>query len=143
MTDPTRVARTHLLTVSQPTVEQAICQKIAEYEGPAASLGGALGAMVIGQHFGTRALRMMHSPATIRKYEAILGVRFDEICASEFTPLSQRVVGLRAAQELGGFWDIVMGRKRVANKGWLQEPPRGTQSENAVAPASAQADQAS
>jgi hypothetical protein len=117
-----RQFRRQLLKIVDPGTEEEIARRIATYTGPATSLGAALGAMVMGQHYGTRALRMIHSPATIRKYERILGVRFDEVCGSEFTPLSDKIVGIRAARELGGFWDVVLGRKKVKKKGWADEP---------------------
>lgn len=117
-----RQFRRQVLKIPDPATEEEISRRIATYTGPATSLGAALGAMVMGQHYGTRALRMIHSPATIRKYERILGVRFDQVCGSEFTPLSEKIVGIRAARELGGFWDVVMGRKKVKKKGWAEEP---------------------
>lgn len=117
-----RQFRRQLLAIAEPALEEEISRNVASYTGPGASLGAALGALIVGQHYGTRALRMIHSPATIRKYERILGVRFEQVCKSEFTPLSDNVVGIRAARELGGFWDVVMGRKKVRNKGRIGEP---------------------
>jgi hypothetical protein len=129
-----RQFRRQLLKIVDPGTEEEISRRIATYTGPATSLGAALGAMVMGQHYGTRALRMIHSPATIRKYERILGVRFDQVCGSEFTPLSEKIVGIRAARELGGFWDVVMGRKKVKKKGWVDEP-QAAANDAAVEPA--------
>ena len=63
---------------------------------------------------------MIHSPATYTKYEKILDVQFKDICP-ETTDLTYRVTGMKIARKLGSFWDVVMGRKKVENKGVLED----------------------
>ena len=76
-----------------------------------------MGALILGQHFGTRGLRMMHSPSTYRKYEGILGIKFEDHCP-ERTHQSRKLAGIKVADRLGAFWDVVMGRvPESKNKG--------------------------
>lgn len=114
-----REAISPLLTIDDPKIEKLVCQRIADYTGLGTTLGSAVGALVVGQHYGTRVLRMMHSPGTYRKYERILGVRFDDLCP-ESTHLSEKNTGFSVAEKLGAFWDVVMGRNKVEKKGWIE-----------------------
>ena len=101
-------------------VEAAICQRIAEFKGDSTVLEAALGSLILGQHFGYRGLRMIHNPSTYRKYERILGISFQDV-VPERTHLSRKLTGIKIADELGKFWDIVMGRTKVAKKGELTD----------------------
>ena len=56
-------------------LDDYLCKHIANFKGDAADLQSALGALVLGRHLGLRALRIMHSPATIRKYDRVLGIK--------------------------------------------------------------------
>lgn len=107
-----------LLELDEET-DAKVCEVIAGYQGQATTLESAIGALVLGRHFGYRTLRMMHSPATYRKYEAILGVSFEEVCP-ERTHLAQKLFGIKMADKLGKFWDIVMGREKVEGKGTME-----------------------
>ena len=100
--------------------EEQLCSRIAEFQGLGTTLESAVGALVVGQHYGTRVLRMIHSPSTYRKYEQILGFSFEEVCQPE-THLSEKNVGITISKSIGVFWDIVMGRKKVKNKGFINE----------------------
>lgn len=110
-----------LLDLDRETEEQ-LCTSIAHFQGVGTTLESALGALVMGQHFGFRALRMLHNPSTYRKYEEILGIKFHEHCPDE-TTLSTKMTGMRIAHQLGKFWDIVMGREKVDGKGVLDNEP--------------------
>ena len=99
-------------------LEEVVLDRLANYKGHCGALESALGALILGRHYGWRVLRMAHSPATYTKYEKILGVEFKEICP-ETTELSYRATGMKIAKKLNAFWDVVMGRKKVENKGVL------------------------
>lgn len=110
-----------LVKVDDPETEKRIRTAIANFRGPGPTLGSALGALVMGQHYGYRGLRMMHSPSTYRKYERVLGgIKFEDVCP-ELPPLGNRIVGIRVAKKLGAFWDVVMGRRKVENKGYVDD----------------------
>ena len=96
--------------------EKQIREVLANYKGNINRLETAIGALIVGQHYGWRVLRMAHSPSTYRAYEQVLGIRFEEACP-EKGPLAMRSIGLKAAEKLGAFWDVVMGRQPVPKKG--------------------------
>jgi len=113
MTDRTPIAP--MLDIDDE-LDEYLCQRIADFHGLAADLQTALGALVIGRHYGLRALRIMHSPATIRKYDRIIGRRLKDICPPD-THLEDKLLGVRFANKVGSFWAVVTGRKTIANKG--------------------------
>ena len=125
MTAPKFKPMETLLRLENPAQEQQLCAAIANFKGIGTTLEAALGALIMGQHYGTRVLRMNHSPATIRKYERILGLSYDDLCPKQ-THLSERNRGIWAAEKFGAFWDIVMGRKKVNNKGSFSDTPEKT-----------------
>ncbi|MAD52845.1 hypothetical protein [Idiomarina sp. UBA3162] len=93
---------------------------IAEFKGHVSTIETAIGAIVIGQRYGWRVLRMVHSSNTMKKYEKAIGLSYEEICPEE-TELSTRNVGYRASKVIGKYWDIVMGRHKVERKAELDE----------------------
>lgn len=98
-----------------PEEEKIIEQSMANYKGSMEALESALGALLTGTHFGWRVLKIIHSPATYKKYENILGVKFQDICP-EKTELSKKVKGYRMAEKLGSFWAVVTGKIKVLGK---------------------------
>ena len=102
----------------QPDIEEVIIKSMSEYRGLGTTLESAVGALVIGQHFGWRVLKMFHNPSTYNKYEQILGVSFKEVCP-ERTEFSKKSVGVKAADKLKSFWAVARGKKQIANKGML------------------------
>ncbi|MCC5880723.1 MAG: hypothetical protein JJU03_12600 [Idiomarina sp.] len=86
-----------------------------EFSGQINSLESAIGAIFIGQTYGWRVLRMIHSANTLKKYEKILGLKYEDICP-EKTEHSKRNVGFRVAEQIGRYWDVVMGRHKVDRK---------------------------
>lgn len=98
--------------------EEIVLQSIKDFRGSGTTMESAVGALVIGQHFGWRGLKMLHNPSTYNKYEKLLGVQFKNICPEE-TEYSKRLLGIAIAKKVGAFWDIVMGRRKVKNKGLI------------------------
>lgn len=96
--------------------ENIILDKMKNFKGLVTTLEAAVGALVIGQQFGWRVLKMIHNPSTYRKYEQLLGIRFEEVCP-ERTPYSKRSLGLRVADKFESFWAVATGKKKVENKG--------------------------
>lgn len=90
-------------------------QSCKNFSGQLNSLESAIGAIYIGNLFGWRVLRMVHGANTIKKYESIIGMKYEDICP-ERTEHSKRSVGLRAADAIGRYWDVVMGRHKVERK---------------------------
>ncbi len=85
---------------------------IEKFTGGADQLEAALGMYMIGRHVGWKVLYLIHTKATVAKYEAILGIKVRE----EFEPEtidSQRSMGFRAASALSNFWKIVSGDEKL------------------------------
>lgn len=107
-----------LLTVDKQTKE-IVFQKMKDFQGLSSTLESALGALVIGQYLGWRILRLTHNPATYRRYEKVLGIKFQDVCP-EITDLGKRKsIGYAITEKLGSFWAVIMGRIKVPNKGNL------------------------
>lgn len=114
-----RTAISPLLDLDAET-EAYLCKHIAEFKGPGNDLQSALGALLLGQHIGFRALRIMHSPATIRKYNRVLGMKLKDACPAD-THLSDKILGVQFANKIGKFWDVVTGRRTIPNKGLMTD----------------------
>lgn len=93
-------------------IEQAA---IARFVGDLGELESALGMLRLGQQYGWRVMYLLHSKATIRKYEKILDVSVKEIMPEE-GPSAHRSAGFRVFKKLGQFWKIVSGEKKIENK---------------------------
>ena len=92
---------------------------VKNFQGNGTTLESALGAVLMGQMFGWRVLKMIHNPTTYRKYEKILGLKFRDISKEE-TALSKRNVGMKAADKLKAFWEVVRGTQQVKDKGHIK-----------------------
>lgn len=107
------------LLVLDDEAEQRILQNMKEFRGVGTTLESALGALVLGQFFGWRVLKILHNPATYRKYEKVLGIEFKNLCP-EITDFGQKKsIGYAITEKLGSFWAVVMGKRKVADKGLI------------------------
>lgn len=88
---------------------------IAKYMGDIGELESALGMLRVGQQYGWRVMYLIHSKATIRKYEEILGISVKEEFPEE-GPSSMRNNGYRLFKKLGNFWKIVSGEQKIEDK---------------------------
>lgn len=80
------------------------------FRGNSSELESAIGALFVGRRFGWKVLFLIHSKATIRKYEKILGVTFRDVLP-ETGPLSRKSVAWVTVEKIGGFWKVVKGEK--------------------------------
>jgi|CXWL01.1.fsa_nt_gi hypothetical protein len=104
--------------------EQVLLMNIKEFRGVGTTLESALGALIMGQYFGWRVLKILHNPLTYRRYEKILGIKFQDVCPETTHYSETKSVGYAITQKLGSFWAVVMGKRKVADKGKI-----GNQSE--------------
>ena len=101
--------------------QEAIIRKsIGSFKGNVSKLEGAIGALVVGSNYGWRVLKIVHSPATYKNYEEILGIKFQDVC-EERTPLSKKSFGLAVADKLKSFWAVATGKKSIKNKQHLDD----------------------
>lgn len=92
-----------------------ILKTVDEYKGFPDKLENALGALILGQHYGWRVLKIIHGPATYKKYEKLLGVEFKKVCPEQ-TKLSSKNYGYKIAKKMKSFWAVVMGKTKVEGK---------------------------
>lgn len=104
-----------MINLDNETIEQ-LEKAMKEFKGNGLALESALGAVLIGQIYGWRALKMMHNPTTYAKYEKILGIKYRDICKEE-TKYTHRNTGMKVAKKLRIFWEIVKGTHKVDKKG--------------------------
>lgn len=83
---------------------------LRDYQGNVDTLNGALGALVLAHFYGWRVVKLVHSAATMTRYERVLGFKISEV-TPERTPLSKKSVGLRIADAIGSFWAYARGRE--------------------------------
>lgn len=105
------------------TAEQSasVEKAMAEYKGYAPALSDAVGALVLGQLYGWKAVYMIHSRSSIKRFEEILGLSLRD-SMPERTELSSRILGVRLADELGRFWAVVKGDVSVpGGKSYLDD----------------------
>ena len=88
---------------------------IAGFSGQVTTLETAIGMLQLGDHVGWRALAIIHSPRTLRKYEDILGIKVREFFPEEGKS-ADRSYGYRAAMKLKNFWKAVTGEEKVERK---------------------------
>lgn len=66
----------------------------------------AIGALFVGQYFGLRILRIIHSSSILRKYEKFLGVSFEELIP-QHGPLIDKSVAWSFISTTKEYWDVV------------------------------------
>jgi hypothetical protein len=89
---------------------ERIDKAITRFSGNAAELESAIGLFLVARRFGWRVVYLWHSPATIRKYERILGLALKDVVEDE-GELARKSVAWTAVRKLGGFWKAVKGEK--------------------------------
>lgn len=88
-----------------------ISKAIADFTGNAGELESAIGFYFVGHAFGWRVMHMVHSVATVRKYEKILGI----VAKDEFpenTSHSDRSLAFEVLDKVSNFWKAVKGERR-------------------------------
>ena len=96
----------------RPDLFPSDCAKIIadalDKGGQAPELESAIGMLYVGHALGWKVLYIVHSVATIEKYERILGIKVKERF-EESTAHSERSLGFRIASKLTNFWRVVRG----------------------------------
>ena len=83
---------------------------IAKFKGQLPELESALGMLRHGQQLGWKVIHLIHSKATVRKYEAILNIKVREEFP-ETTKCSERNNGFKLVQKVTNFWKAASGEK--------------------------------
>jgi hypothetical protein len=109
------ILRFNMFTFLTDEQNAIISERTRKYKGQLPTLSAALGAITLGYQYGWRVLKIVHSPATLKKYEAVIGFKYEDICP-ETTEISHRNIGYRFYQKIGAFWKVVLGQVKVDNK---------------------------
>lgn len=96
---------------------------IAEFKGQLDDLESALGMLRMGHHWGWKVLYILHSKATIRKYENILKIKVRDVFPEE-GPSAYRSAGFRVAQAASNFWKVISGEAPESRRMDRQERRR-------------------
>lgn len=89
-------------------LQKIVDRAIQHYHGEGTQLESAIGALYVGHAYGWRVMYLMHNRSTIKKYEQILEVKFQE-CLPDETALSKRSPAFRALKKVTNFWKAVKG----------------------------------
>lgn len=92
--------------LSDEELMQILKVAMEEFRGDATVLESAIGALVFGREMGWQAIRLIHAGRTFKRYEDILRIKFREVLP-ERTKKSTRMRGIRIADTLGKFWQVV------------------------------------
>jgi hypothetical protein len=93
-------------------VYERIKQSVADFNGDVRVLESAIGALIIGQSFGWKALYFVHSHRTLKKYAEILGFESLEQLRDSMQfegPHTHRLRMLQAIKSVKEFWAVVTG----------------------------------
>jgi len=81
---------------------------IANFSGDSNNLGRAIGMLFIGRRYGWRVMYLIHSKATVRKYENILGIKIQDVLP-EVGALAKKSIAWNAVQKVSSYWKAVKG----------------------------------
>lgn len=95
-----------------PGLIQHLQEATARHVGDITELEQAIGAVFVAKLYGWRVLRLIHNAKTVKKFERILGIHFQELCKDE-TMISDRSLAFSFTKTIGKFWDVVNSRIKV------------------------------
>lgn len=75
-------------------------------------LEGAVGALFLGQNYGLKILRLLHSAKTLRKYEQFLGASFEELIPQHGQYID-RSLAWNLIQGTRHYWDVVSHKVKL------------------------------
>lgn len=87
---------------------ELIDKSIMKFHGNSEEIENAIGALMFGRLTGWRVLFLIHSPKSIKKYEAILGIEFRDIMPDE-GPKAKDSIAWKIAKKVTNFWKLVKG----------------------------------
>jgi hypothetical protein len=102
-----------LLTPKEQTEYfELVHRAIYDFSGPIDQLESAIGFLYVGKYFGWKTLYIIHSKATVAKYEAILGIDVREHFP-ETNDHSPRSNGFRLLKNIKNYWNVIRGDEKL------------------------------
>lgn len=95
-------------TLSRNQLLETVDRAIQRYRGEGTQLESAIGSLFVGNAYGWRVMYLMHNRSTLKKYEQILDVKFQE-CLPDETARSKLSPAYRALKKVTNFWKAVKG----------------------------------
>ncbi len=115
------IARTAERSIDRSAeLERIEREAIANFKGQFTELTSSIGMLRLGDHVGWKVLAIIHSKATIRKYEKTLGIQIKTFFPEE-GPSAERSMGYTVAKKLTNFWKAVSGDIKIKNKQEISE----------------------
>jgi hypothetical protein len=81
---------------------------ITRFRGDSRKLTNAIGLLFVGRRVGYRPLLLMTDKTTLRRYEDILGIKYQEVLP-EVGPDPDKSMAWRAVANVSNFWKAVKG----------------------------------
>ena len=106
---------TRVIAAKRGDLEKIEARAIVNFKGSFNDLESALGMLRLGHHFGWKVVHLVHSKATVRKYEEILGIKVRELFEPEARS-SYRSKGFELSLAVGNFWKIVSGAIKLEKR---------------------------
>lgn len=94
------------------TLHDFLHQVVTGFAGNANDLESAMGMYMLARYLGWRAIYLIHSKKTVKKYEAILGIKIQQ-AFDELGPDANRSAGWQAAALRPSFWKVVSGEDPI------------------------------
>ena len=101
-----------------------IDQAVGEFRGDLDELESAIGMLMIGRHYGWRVILLIHSPATVRKYLKILGLKNMREALPEVGALAHLSNAWRLLDDSRNFWKAVRGQLSGIRSNKAELPPK-------------------
>lgn len=108
--------------LSDEELLEHIAHVIKKFGGIASTCETAIGALFIGKAMGWEVLYLLHSQATIRKYEKILGLKYKDQMEAN-TELSRKSYVWGWAKKFNAFWSAVRGLEKNVDRTKLEKEP--------------------
>jgi hypothetical protein len=94
---------------------------IRDFQGQFPVLESALGALIMGRVVGWRVLFLIHSRATVAKYEKVLGLKFrgkapwnsNQDVMPEVGPFAEKSYAYTFSESVNEFWEIIKSETKM------------------------------
>lgn len=87
------------------------------------NIEGAIGALFVGQHFGLRMLRILHTSKTLRQYEQFYGAPLETLVPQHGTQIDRSLAWMIIVNGKQ-YWDAVARKFKIDGKDLIDTAPR-------------------
>lgn len=98
------------MAMTDDQIMKVVDRAIDGFQGELNDLESAIGMLLIGRHYGWRVILLIHSPATVRKYSKLLGLKNLRDVLPEVGVLAHRSNAWRLLDDSKNFWKAVRGQ---------------------------------